>query len=84
MTDDEKAKMAEQEAEIARLKDRLAGKGEDGGGGDVRANAVAAMEEVESTEPTPSQAELDRMKTGSAHIEAGKAGGYRTRQSKPA
>ena len=49
---------------------------------DVRARSVTAMEEVEAIESTPSQAELDRMKTGEAHIEAGKAGGYRTRQSK--
>lgn len=51
---------------------------------DIRARAVAAMEEVEAIEPTPSQAELDRMKTGEAHLEAGKAAGYKTRQSKPA
>jgi hypothetical protein len=42
---------------------------------DVRANSVAAMEEVEGMQPTPTQDELNR-------IHRGEAGAYKTRQSK--
>lgn len=42
---------------------------------DVRANAVAAMEEVEAMQPTPTQEELNK-------IHRGEPGGYKTRQSK--
>ncbi len=42
---------------------------------DVRAAAVAAMEEVEAMTPTPTQSELDAIKRG-------EPGGYKTRQSK--
>lgn len=40
---------------------------------DVRAAAVAAMEEVEAMTPTPTQAELDAMMRGDS---------YKTRQTK--
>jgi hypothetical protein len=42
---------------------------------DVRANSVAAMEEVEAMQPTPTQEELNK-------IHRGEPGGYKTRQSK--
>jgi hypothetical protein len=42
---------------------------------DIRANAVAAMEEVEAMQPTPTQEELNK-------IHRGEPGGYKTRQSK--
>ena len=42
---------------------------------DVRANAVAAMEEVEAMQPTPTQDELNK-------IHRSEPGGYKTRQSK--
>ena len=42
---------------------------------DVRANSVAAMDEVEAMQPTPTQEELNK-------IHRGEPGGYKTRQSK--
>lgn len=42
---------------------------------DVRANAVAAMEEVEAMQPTPTQDELNR-------LHRGERGTYKTRQTK--
>lgn len=45
---------------------------------DIRANAVAAMEDIEATEPTPTQAELDAIKRGEHHSKAS----YKTRQTK--
>ena len=42
---------------------------------DIRANAVAAMEEVEAMQPTPTQDELNR-------IHRGEPAAYKTRQTK--
>jgi hypothetical protein len=42
---------------------------------DVRANAVAAMEEMEAIQPTPTQDELNK-------VHRGESGTYKTRQSK--
>lgn len=47
---------------------------------DVRARAVADAEAAEENTPTPTQAELDRIKRGE-HLE-GKAASYKTRQAK--
>lgn len=49
---------------------------------DVRARAVADAEAADAEVPTPTQAELDAIKRGEHSLEAGKSGGYRTRQAK--
>jgi hypothetical protein len=49
---------------------------------DVRARAVAEAEAAADEIPTPTQAEMDAIKRGDHHPEAGKSGTYKTRQTR--
>jgi len=66
--------MTEQTADTSAKAEKLNAEASD----DVRARAVAAMEDVEATEPTPTQAELDAIKRGEHQAKAS----YKTRQTK--
>ena len=50
---------------------------------DIKASAVAAVEEIERTTPTPTQNELDAVKLGQHNLDRDpKTGAYKTRQLK--
>lgn len=82
MAEDDKARVTSLEQENAALKAQLSKLAPVDPSEDVRARAVADAEAAAAEVPTPTQAELDAAKRGEHSLDAGKAGGYRTRQAK--